>query len=263
MPIAYPFLFTLVSTAILQIKYLNRALQHFDSTQVIPTQFVLFTLSVIIGSAILYRDFEKIDNQRLFRFVVGCALTFAGVYVLSAGRQKNDSPLAEDENESSTVDDNVDQRNGEAHPSANGYPPFLDDELDEMNPLLQGGERDVQRAIQAVVAPLVTSSRQRGRSHSIQRSADTSLASSLQRNSLTLIPPIVAGVQLHAVAGDVVTREGSRRPSLRRQHSGGGLASAAEPSAASEGQERNHDDGESDSKWEDRVMRLFGKKDRS
>ncbi|KAI5806460.1 magnesium transporter, partial [Peziza echinospora] len=59
MPIAYVFAIVLVGTAVLQIKYINRALQRFDSTQVIPTQFVLFTLSVIIGSGILYRDFEK------------------------------------------------------------------------------------------------------------------------------------------------------------------------------------------------------------
>src|SRR5690606_16295640 len=91
MPIAYLFLFVLVSTAILQIKYLNRALQRFDSTQVIPIQFVLFTISVIVGSAILYRDFEKLDRKRLIRFVIGCALTFGGVWLISSDRPTNDA----------------------------------------------------------------------------------------------------------------------------------------------------------------------------
>lgn len=86
MPIAYLFAGVLISTAIMQIKYVNRALQRFDSTQVIPTQFVLFTLSVIIGSGILYRDFEKIGQDRLSKFVFGCGFTFWGVYLITSGR---------------------------------------------------------------------------------------------------------------------------------------------------------------------------------
>ncbi|RPA77283.1 DUF803-domain-containing protein, partial [Ascobolus immersus RN42] len=96
MPIAYVFLVVLVSTAILQIKYLNRALQRFESTVVIPVQFVLFTISVIVGSAILYRDFEKLDRQRLVRFCVGCALTFGGVWLISSDRSKEEDHHHED-----------------------------------------------------------------------------------------------------------------------------------------------------------------------
>jgi drug/metabolite transporter (DMT)-like permease len=85
-PIAYLFTFILVSTAILQVKYINRALQRFDSTQVIPTQFVLFTISVIIGSAILYRDFETVELDQIFKFMIGCGFTFLGVYLISSQR---------------------------------------------------------------------------------------------------------------------------------------------------------------------------------
>lgn len=63
----------------MQIRYVNRALQRFDSTQVIPIQFVLFTISVIIGSAVLYRDFESATGDRIGKFVGGCLLTFLGV----------------------------------------------------------------------------------------------------------------------------------------------------------------------------------------
>ena len=82
----------LVATALLQIRYLNRALQRFDSTQVIPTQFVLFTLSVIIGSAVLYRDFESATLERVGKFVGGCVLTFLGVYLITSGRSHDDDP---------------------------------------------------------------------------------------------------------------------------------------------------------------------------
>ena len=100
MPIAYLFAVILISTAVLQIKYVNRALQRFDSTQVIPTQFVLFTLSVIIGSGILYRDFEKIGPDRLTKFIFGCGFTFWGVYLITSGRvtkeEDEDDQLAEE-----------------------------------------------------------------------------------------------------------------------------------------------------------------------
>lgn len=78
----------------MQIRYINRALQRFDSTQVIPTQFVLFTLSVIIGSAILYRDFESMTAERAAKFVGGCLLTFLGVYFITSGRIRSDDESA-------------------------------------------------------------------------------------------------------------------------------------------------------------------------
>lgn len=85
-PITYLLLAVLIFTAVMQIKYVNRALQHFNATMVIPTQFVLFTLSVIIGSAILYRDFEREAPGDAAKFVGGCALTFLGVWCITSGR---------------------------------------------------------------------------------------------------------------------------------------------------------------------------------
>lgn len=84
----------------MQIRYINRALQRFDSTQVIPTQFVLFTISVIIGSAVLYRDFESMTAKRAAKFVGGCLLTFLGVYFITSGRIRSD-----DESTYSTEDE--------------------------------------------------------------------------------------------------------------------------------------------------------------
>ncbi|KAF4551020.1 Hypothetical protein D9617_15g043740 [Elsinoe fawcettii] len=88
-PVTYLLVAVLVFTAVMQIKYVNRALQRFDSTQVIPTQFVMFTLSVIIGSAILYRDFERRSSEDAVKFFAGCALTFLGVWCITSGRGKD------------------------------------------------------------------------------------------------------------------------------------------------------------------------------
>ncbi|KXS94612.1 hypothetical protein AC578_7049 [Pseudocercospora eumusae] len=89
-PITYLLLAVLIGTAVMQIKYVNRALQRFNSTMVIPTQFVLFTISVILGSAVLYRDFEREQTNDAIKFVAGCAMTFLGVWSITSGRKQNE-----------------------------------------------------------------------------------------------------------------------------------------------------------------------------
>jgi drug/metabolite transporter (DMT)-like permease len=105
-PITYLLLAVLVFTAVMQIKYINRALQRFNATMVIPTQFVMFTLSVIIGSAILYRDFERESAEDAYKFVGGCALTFLGVWCITSGRSDNNDGDSDAElvHEEDTVD---------------------------------------------------------------------------------------------------------------------------------------------------------------
>lgn len=104
-PITYILVLVLVLSALMQIRYINKALQNFDSTQVIPTQFVMFTLSVIIGSAVLYREFETTTTERVAKFVGGCFLTFFGVYLITSGRSKrqDDMDEADDSDEEEAI----------------------------------------------------------------------------------------------------------------------------------------------------------------
>ncbi|KIJ70251.1 hypothetical protein HYDPIDRAFT_77939 [Hydnomerulius pinastri MD-312] len=81
--ITYPVLAVLLVTGVLQIRYLNRALKRFDSKIVIPTQFVFFTLSAVIGSAVLYGDFRRATFHQMVTFLYGCGATFAGVFVIA------------------------------------------------------------------------------------------------------------------------------------------------------------------------------------
>ena len=101
-PITYLLVLVLVGTALMQIRYLNKALSRFDSTQVIPTQFVMFTISVIMGSAVLYRDFESADAERVGKFVGGCAMTFLGVYLITSGRHSDDGTTKHEPNNDDT-----------------------------------------------------------------------------------------------------------------------------------------------------------------
>jgi len=104
-PITYLLVAVLAITAVLQIKYVNRALQRFDSTQVIPTQFVMFTILVITGSAVLYRDFESTTASKVGQFVGGCALTFLGVWCLTSGRSDHNNNEHDDD---SAADEDID-----------------------------------------------------------------------------------------------------------------------------------------------------------
>lgn len=96
-PVTYALLAVLIGTAVMQVRYVNKALQRFDSTQVIPVQFVLFTLSVIVGSAILYQDFEHTTAERIVKFAGGCLLTFLGVSLITSGRASHEEEEDDDE----------------------------------------------------------------------------------------------------------------------------------------------------------------------
>lgn len=43
---------------------------------------------MILGSAILYRDFEAVKPERMLKFCTGCALTFWGVWMISSRRKE-------------------------------------------------------------------------------------------------------------------------------------------------------------------------------
>ncbi|KAF4602260.1 hypothetical protein EYR40_005465 [Pleurotus pulmonarius] len=100
--ITYPVIVVLIGTGVGQVRYLNRALMQFDSKTVIPIQFVFFTLSAIIGSAILYGDFKTAKFHQIVTFIYGCAATFLGVFII-AWAPENNSP-EDDEEESDAAD---------------------------------------------------------------------------------------------------------------------------------------------------------------
>ena len=54
-----------------QVKVLNQAMQAFDTTVVMPTNFVFFTLSAILGGIIFYREFYGLTFIEVFMFLFG------------------------------------------------------------------------------------------------------------------------------------------------------------------------------------------------
>lgn len=51
---------------------------------------MFFTLSAIIGSAILYGDFHEAKFHQVVTFLYGCAATFAGVFIIAWEPANND-----------------------------------------------------------------------------------------------------------------------------------------------------------------------------
>ncbi|KAI8802087.1 magnesium transporter NIPA-domain-containing protein [Cladochytrium replicatum] len=89
-PITYLMLFVLVSTALLQVRYLNHALARFDSTEVIPTDFVLFTISTIVRSALLYPDFNRMTEFAIASCLFGVSCMFGGVFLITGQRHSDE-----------------------------------------------------------------------------------------------------------------------------------------------------------------------------
>ena len=52
----------------------------------------MFTLSVVLGSSILYKDFNAATPQRLLKFIFGCLSTFIGVYLITSKRHVQRPP---------------------------------------------------------------------------------------------------------------------------------------------------------------------------
>lgn len=90
-PLFYVMLIVMITTAIAQVKFLNRAMQSFDATVVVPTNFVLFTISAIISGIVLYKEFYGLTFLEIFMFLFGCVLSFVGVYYITSERKQEES----------------------------------------------------------------------------------------------------------------------------------------------------------------------------
>mmetsp|Transcript_7896 Transcript_7896/g.25268 ORF Transcript_7896/g.25268 Transcript_7896/m.25268 type:complete len:284 (-) Transcript_7896:465-1316(-) len=97
-PVLYVLLFVLVATAVLQIRYLNIAMENFGNTETVPVFYVLFTLCTILSSNFLYRDFQQQSAGSIAAFCAGCCLTFLGVFLITSARQaeRSRAPSAHD-----------------------------------------------------------------------------------------------------------------------------------------------------------------------
>ncbi|KAI9746653.1 MAG: hypothetical protein M1818_000367 [Claussenomyces sp. TS43310] len=182
-PITYVLIAILAFTAIMQVRYINKALQRFDSTQVIPVQFVLFTLSVIVGSAILYRDFEQATVQSATKFIGGCLMTFFGVFLITSGRSS-----MEDHSDDET-DEECDERISLAAHGVDGNGTHYSDSaflINHHSASFGSSSRDRSRRSSHVSFDSTSTAR---RPQSLRNSSDTSQTPSIRLTSADASSP--------------------------------------------------------------------------
>ena len=72
-----------------QMIYLNRALDVFNTAVVTPLLYVIFTGCVILASAVLFREWSGLSGEDIVGNLCGLLVIVAGIFLLQAFRELN------------------------------------------------------------------------------------------------------------------------------------------------------------------------------
>ncbi|KAL2760145.1 hypothetical protein ACRALDRAFT_1091162 [Sodiomyces alcalophilus JCM 7366] len=87
----YVLLVFVIATLLVEIVYLNKALNIFNAAMVTPTYYVYFTTTTIITSAVLFRGFRGSPSE-IVSIVMGFLTICAGVVLLQLSKSAKDVP---------------------------------------------------------------------------------------------------------------------------------------------------------------------------
>ncbi|XP_030066141.1 magnesium transporter NIPA2 isoform X2 [Microcaecilia unicolor] len=85
-PLGWVLLFCLVACVSIQINYLNKALDIFNTSVVTPIYYVIFTTAVMTCSAILFREWQHMTLDNIIGTVSGFLTIVFGVFLIHAFR---------------------------------------------------------------------------------------------------------------------------------------------------------------------------------
>ena len=86
-PVSWGLLFAVLACIATQMNYLNKALDIFNTSLVTPIYYVMFTTLTIIASAILFKEWEKMQSSKdSLGAVCGFLTIVLGVFLLHAFR---------------------------------------------------------------------------------------------------------------------------------------------------------------------------------
>ncbi|XP_044538466.1 magnesium transporter NIPA2-like [Gracilinanus agilis] len=91
-PLGWVLLFCLVICISIQINYLNRALDIFNTSIVTPIYYVLFTTAVMTCSAILFKEWQYMVLDSVIGTISGFLTIVFGIFLLHAFRDMPFSP---------------------------------------------------------------------------------------------------------------------------------------------------------------------------
>jgi len=78
------FLFSVVASVTVQMNYLNKALDMFDTSLVTPIYYVFFTTFVLLASNILFKEWKSMFYQDMLGTVCGFFILIIAIFLLNA-----------------------------------------------------------------------------------------------------------------------------------------------------------------------------------
>ncbi|EFN85932.1 magnesium transporter NIPA2 [Harpegnathos saltator] len=78
------FMFSVILCIMVQMNYLNKSLDLFDTSIVTPIYYVFFTTLVIIASAILFREWQKMSAEDILGASCGFLIVIIAIFLLNA-----------------------------------------------------------------------------------------------------------------------------------------------------------------------------------
>uniref|UniRef100_A0A1A8RX81 NIPA-like domain containing 3 n=1 Tax=Nothobranchius rachovii TaxID=451742 RepID=A0A1A8RX81_9TELE len=79
----------MVASVVFQARFLSQASRLHDSSLVACVNYVLSTLFAVVAGAVFYLEFNNEDVLHISMFVLGTALCFLGVFLMTKSRKKN------------------------------------------------------------------------------------------------------------------------------------------------------------------------------
>jgi len=83
------FLISVITTVSIQMNYLNKSLDIFDTSVVTPIYYVFFTSFVIIASAILFREWHSMSLENIIGSLCGFSIVIIAIFLLNAFKDYN------------------------------------------------------------------------------------------------------------------------------------------------------------------------------
>ncbi|KAG9333546.1 hypothetical protein JZ751_011382 [Albula glossodonta] len=87
-PIFYIMFVCMVATVVFQATFLSQASNRYDSSLIASVNYILSTTFAIVAGAVFYVEFNHEDVLHICMFLLGCAVCFLGVFLITKNRKK-------------------------------------------------------------------------------------------------------------------------------------------------------------------------------
>eukprot|EP00270_Netrium_digitus_P002970 TRINITY_DN1336_c0_g1_i1.p1 TRINITY_DN1336_c0_g1~~TRINITY_DN1336_c0_g1_i1.p1 ORF type:complete len:356 (+),score=87.86 TRINITY_DN1336_c0_g1_i1:377-1444(+) len=85
------FAFVVLVCVLIQISYLNKALDTFNTAVVSPIYYVMFTTLTILASVIMFKDWDRQTFEQVVSEICGFVTILGGTFLLHATKDHSDS----------------------------------------------------------------------------------------------------------------------------------------------------------------------------